>query len=103
MTVTVGWIGAGRMGEAMVERLLAADIGVAVWNRTPAKCAPLVEKGARHAVSPADAAAERVVFSMVLDDTALRDLWSAEGGILDGNARVWIDCSTVSPELCPRP
>jgi len=86
------------MGEAMVERLLAADIGVSVWNRTPAKCAPLVEKGARHAVSPADAASERVVFSMVLDDTALKDLWSAEDGVLAGNARVWIDCSTVSPE-----
>lgn len=98
MTETVGWIGVGRMGEAMVERLLAADIGVAVWNRTPAKCARLVEKGARHAVSPADAASERVVFSMVLDDTALKDLWSAEDGVLEGNARVWIDCSTVSPE-----
>jgi 3-hydroxyisobutyrate dehydrogenase len=98
MTVTVGWIGAGRMGEAMVERLLAADIGVAVWNRTQAKCVPLVEKGARLAVSPADAAAEHVVFSMVLDDKALKDLWSTEGGILDGNARVWVDCSTVSPE-----
>jgi 3-hydroxyisobutyrate dehydrogenase len=98
MTVTVGWVGVGRMGEAMVERLLAADIGVAVWNRTPAKCAPLVEKGARLAVSPADAAAEHVVFSMVLDDKALKDLWSAEDGILNGHARVWVDCSTVSPE-----
>ena len=98
MTVTVGWIGAGRMGEAMVERLLAADIGVAVWNRTSAKCAPLVEKGARLVMSPADAAAERVVFSMVLDDKALKDLWSSEDGVLAGGAHIWIDCSTVSPE-----
>lgn len=97
-TTSVGWIGAGRMGEAMVERLLAADIGVAVWNRTLEKCVALVEKGARLAANPAEAAAEGIVFSMVLDDKALQDLWSQEGGILDGGARIWIDCSSVSPK-----
>jgi 3-hydroxyisobutyrate dehydrogenase-like beta-hydroxyacid dehydrogenase len=35
---------------------------------------------------------------MVLDDKALKDLWSAEDGVLSGSARIWIDCSTVSPE-----
>lgn len=95
---SVGWIGAGRMGEAMVERLLASEIVVAVWNRTPAKCDALVEKGARLAETPAVAAAEGVVFSMVLDDTALKDLWSGKDGVLDGGAHIWIDCSSVSPE-----
>ena len=98
MTTSVGWIGAGRMGEAMVEKLLAANVGVAVWNRSPEKCAPLVEKGARLAASPAAAAAEGVVFSMVLDDTALTDLWSREDGVLGSGARIWVDCSSVSPE-----
>jgi 3-hydroxyisobutyrate dehydrogenase len=98
VTKSIGWIGVGLMGEAMAERLLAAGIDVTVWNRTPAKCAALVEKGARLVPRPADAAAETVVFSMVMDDKALKDLWSAEGGVLGGNARVWVDCSTVSPE-----
>lgn len=98
MTKSIGWIGVGLMGEAMAERLLAAGMEVAVWNRTPAKCAGLVKKGARLVARPADAASQDVVFSMVMDDSALRALWSMEGGVLEGNARVWIDCSSVSPE-----
>jgi 3-hydroxyisobutyrate dehydrogenase len=98
VTKSIGWIGVGLMGEAMAERLLAAGIDVTVWNRTPAKCAALVEKGARLVPRPADAAAETVVFSMVMDDAALKSLWSREGGVLEGSARVWVDCSSVSPE-----
>ena len=33
----VGWIGAGRMGYAMAERLLKAGVDVSVWNRTREK------------------------------------------------------------------
>lgn len=33
-TQAVGWIGLGRMGDAMVARLLKAGHRVAVWNRT---------------------------------------------------------------------
>jgi 3-hydroxyisobutyrate dehydrogenase-like beta-hydroxyacid dehydrogenase len=33
---TIGWIGAGRMGAALVRRLLAAGYHVAVFNRTRA-------------------------------------------------------------------
>ena len=29
----IGWIGLGRMGEAMVKKLTAAGHGVMVWNR----------------------------------------------------------------------
>ena len=46
MTTTIGWIGLGRMGEAMVKRLLKAGHPVTVWNRTAAKALPLVEYGA---------------------------------------------------------
>ncbi|MDP6926863.1 MAG: NAD(P)-binding domain-containing protein, partial [Rhodospirillales bacterium] len=34
---TVGWIGVGRMGYAMVERLLKVGADVSVWNRTRSK------------------------------------------------------------------
>lgn len=34
------------MGEAMVKRLLKAEHGVSVWNRTAARAAPLAEYGA---------------------------------------------------------
>ena len=33
----LGWIGIGRMGYAMAERLAKAGCDIAVWNRTRAK------------------------------------------------------------------
>ena len=46
MTNRIGWIGLGRMGEAMVKRLLKAGHDVTVWNRTASKAAPLADYGA---------------------------------------------------------
>ena len=43
MANKVGWIGLGRMGEAMVKRLTQAGHGVDVWNRTRSKAEPLAE------------------------------------------------------------
>ncbi len=34
---TVGWIGTGRMGKPLAERLARAGVPLAVWNRTPGK------------------------------------------------------------------
>ena len=36
----LGWIGIGRMGYAMAERLAASGADVTVWNRTRAKADP---------------------------------------------------------------
>ena len=43
----IGWIGVGRMGYAMAERLAKAGSDVTVWNRTPAKAEPLAASGAK--------------------------------------------------------
>ena len=43
---TIGWIGTGRMGYAMVTRLLNAGLKVSVYNRTRAKAEPLAAYGA---------------------------------------------------------
>ena len=37
----IGWVGAGRMGFALAERLLRAGIKLSVYNRTRAKAEPL--------------------------------------------------------------
>lgn len=47
MMVRIGWMGLGRMGEAMAKRLIKAGNEVSVWNRTASKAAPLAEYGAR--------------------------------------------------------
>ncbi|HMK69931.1 MAG TPA: NAD(P)-binding domain-containing protein, partial [Xanthobacteraceae bacterium] len=43
----IGWIGAGRMGTPMAERLIKAGYDVAIWNRTRAKAEPLAKIGGR--------------------------------------------------------
>ncbi|MFE6227987.1 NAD(P)-dependent oxidoreductase [Streptomyces sp. NPDC057854] len=45
-------IGLGSMGSALAAAFLAAGHPTTVWNRTAAKAAPLVERGARLAPSP---------------------------------------------------
>ena len=39
----IGWIGMGRMGFPMAERLLKAGYDVSIWNRTRAKAEPLAK------------------------------------------------------------
>ena len=44
---SLGWIGAGRMGYAMAERLAEGGCDIAVWNRTRDKALPLEKSGAK--------------------------------------------------------
>jgi len=43
----LGWIGIGRMGYAMAQRLAQAGCDIAVWNRTQSKAEPLKTYGAK--------------------------------------------------------
>ena len=73
----VAVLGTGRMGAAMVRRLVAAGHTVAAWNRSPGPVAALVEEAAsdllRAATSPADAVAgAEVVLTMLTDGDVTR-------------------------------
>ena len=48
----LGWIGIGRMGYAMAERLAKAGCDITVWNRTREKAEPLAKYGAKIAGRP---------------------------------------------------
>jgi 3-hydroxyisobutyrate dehydrogenase-like beta-hydroxyacid dehydrogenase len=93
-----GWLGAGRMGTEMATRLLGATGDLAVWNRTAAKCAPLVEQGAEQIGSVAALAQRDVVFISVTRSEDLIEVLSGTGGLLTQQRRpqVVVDCSTVS-------
>ncbi|HEY4226083.1 MAG TPA: NAD(P)-dependent oxidoreductase [Pseudolysinimonas sp.] len=93
---TVAVAGAGRMGSALVRRLLVANRAVSVWNRTPIRVDPLEQLGAVRLPELAGIAGHDVVISSVLDDDALDDL-AARIPAVDGGPSIWIDCSTVSP------
>jgi 3-hydroxyisobutyrate dehydrogenase-like beta-hydroxyacid dehydrogenase len=59
----VGVLGLGRMGSALAGALLGAGHDVVVWNRSPLKAGPLVDRGARLAATPAEVASADVVLS----------------------------------------
>jgi 3-hydroxyisobutyrate dehydrogenase-like beta-hydroxyacid dehydrogenase len=76
----VGFIGTGRMGGAMVGRLLAAKHEVGVYNRTAAKTKPLIDAGAKAVASVADVARfGEITYTMLADDTALEDVVFRQG------------------------
>jgi 3-hydroxyisobutyrate dehydrogenase len=94
----IGWIGAGRMGLQLATRLVEAGHDVAIYNRTKAKTAPLVELGGTTVDSPAELADRDVVFSMVSASKDLLDVTTGDGGVLTAESApaLLIDCSTVS-------
>lgn len=98
---TIGWIGAGRMGYPMAERLIKAGCDVTVYNRTKAKAEPLTALGGKLADSPADLADRDIVFTMVSGPADLLQVTSGEQGVLSVSGTVpkmLIDCSSVSEE-----
>lgn len=95
---SIGWIGAGRMGFAMVKRLLQAGCKIAVYNRTRSKAEPLVEYGATLVDTPAALAGCELVFSMVSEGGDLRDVVTGAQGLLAGKGKpqLFVDCSSVA-------
>jgi 3-hydroxyisobutyrate dehydrogenase-like beta-hydroxyacid dehydrogenase len=95
----VAFIGLGRMGHGMAGRYLDAGFEVAVFNRSKAKAEDLIARGARSALSPADAAdgADAIV-TMVADDEASRNVWLGKDGAASAAkaGALAIECSTVS-------
>jgi 3-hydroxyisobutyrate dehydrogenase-like beta-hydroxyacid dehydrogenase len=101
---SIGWLGTGRMGTAIVGRLLDAGRPVTVWNRTPAKTQPLAERGATVASSITDLATLDVVFVMVSTSADLEQVTLGGKGLLTSEAKpaILVDCSTVSQAASAR-
>ena len=97
---TIGWIGMGRMGYPMAQRLVKAGCDVAVWNRTRSKAEPLVEYGAFIVDQPSDLASRDIVFSMVATSDDVKQVCFGENGVLSGDAKpgIVVDCSSISVE-----
>ncbi|OKK09087.1 NAD(P)-dependent oxidoreductase [Streptomyces sp. CB02400] len=97
----VGFIGLGVMGRPMALNLARAGTPLVVWNRTPARCAPLRDAGAEVAGS-AEEVFERAgtVLLMLADETAVDTVLGR--GTPDFAARVAgravVYMGTTSPE-----
>jgi 3-hydroxyisobutyrate dehydrogenase-like beta-hydroxyacid dehydrogenase len=92
----VALAGTGHMGSAIAERLLDTGHDVAVWNRTPEKAAPLLERGARAAADvEALLASSSTLVTMLSDDDALTAVAIGALAAADPGTTL-IDMSTVS-------
>jgi 3-hydroxyisobutyrate dehydrogenase-like beta-hydroxyacid dehydrogenase len=100
-TKRLGWIGVGRMGAVLAERLLRSGCDVAVYNRTRSKAEPLEALGAAIVDAPADLAERDIVISMIAGTADLQAVTDGPGGLFtgsDGGPAMFVDCSTVSVE-----
>jgi 3-hydroxyisobutyrate dehydrogenase-like beta-hydroxyacid dehydrogenase len=80
----VGFIGLGRMGQAMARRLVDGGHEVGVYNRTAEKLKPLTDHGAKPMASiKAAATFGEAVFTMLTDDAAIMEVVGQVGGIKD--------------------
>ncbi len=96
----LGWLGTGRMGSALISRLLAAGCDVSVYNRTRAKAAPLAQAGAKLVDTAAELGGTDIVFITVGTSQDLVGALLGPDGLLSGSSQpsVVVDCSTVSAE-----
>lgn len=97
---SLGFAGIGLMGLPMCRRLLAAGYPLTIWNRNPAKCAPLVEAGARQVATPAELCEQADVVMLCLADTAVvREVVFGPAGVAEGAkpGQLLVDFSSLEP------
>jgi len=95
---TVALFGLGQMGLGMALRLLEGGYKLNVYNRTPEKAKPLVEKGAELFENPAAAvSATKVLITMLSDDHAVMALTKNEVLQALGDGGIHLSMSTISP------
>ena len=101
-TQRIGWIGMGRMGFPMAERLLKAGHDVSIWNRTKSKAEPLAKSGGKVVDKLSDLAGCDVVFSIVSTGKDLEEVYFGDHGVTHGRnsglPKVFVDCSTIALE-----
>lgn len=99
---SLGWVGAGRMGQALAARLLSNGHELAVYNRTREKALGLVEQGATLVDAVADLADHDIVFTMVAGPADVEQVVEAllsRPGVQPG---LIIDSTTISPRAGER-
>ena len=96
----LGWIGIGRMGYAMAERLAKAGCDLTVYNRTREKAEPLAKYGAKIVGRPADLAGCDIVFTMVSTGDDVKEVLEGKQGVFAGSGKpqLVVDSTSISIE-----
>ena len=93
---SLGWIGTGRMGYAMAERLAKGGCDIAVWNRTRQKAEPLAEHGAKVVNQLEELSTKDILFVMVSTYDDVKDVIGK--ALAKGKPKMVVECSSISLE-----
>jgi len=98
----IAFLGLGQMGSAMAARLTGAEHELTVWNRGKDAARAMVERGARAADTPVEAAKDAdVIFTMLTDDEATKSIVLGPDGFIgslrEGSTHVTL--GTISVDL----
>ncbi|MGQ0376847.1 MAG: NAD(P)-dependent oxidoreductase [Nitrososphaerota archaeon] len=96
----VGIIGTGMLGSAVGIHLLESGFELTAYNRTKNKTIELAKKGARVVDFPKDVAkSSDIVFTIVKNADAVKDLAFGKNGIVEGkhDGLIIADMSTINP------
>jgi 3-hydroxyisobutyrate dehydrogenase-like beta-hydroxyacid dehydrogenase len=102
-TMKASFIGLGRMGAPMAERILKSGRSLFAYNRDAAKAKPLADLGAALAASPEEAfKGAGLVITMVSNDDALDSVATPArlGTMADG--AIHVSMSTISVDFAER-
>lgn len=98
----IGWIGTGVMGSSMCGHLMTKGYSATIFNRTPDRARPLLDRGAKWADTPkAVAQNSDVVFAIVGFPQDVRQVFLGPDGALAGASagRILVDMTTSEPSL----
>ncbi len=97
-SLKIGWVGAGRMGYPMAERLVDVGYDVRIWNRTRSKAEPLAAKGARIADKLSDLGDVDVLGTMVSTGDDVENVYFGPEGVLSSGKTppIFLDCSSIA-------
>jgi 3-hydroxyisobutyrate dehydrogenase len=97
----IGWIGVGRMGLPMAERLLKAGYDLSIWNRTRSKAEPLAKLGGKVVDNLVELKDVDVLFSIVSTGKDLDQVYFGKNSVTGHGGKlpkIFVDCSTISVE-----
>ena len=96
---SLGWLGTGRMGFAMADRLISSGLNLKVWNRTQSKAQPLADKGAQLANRLTNLASCDIVFMIMASAHEVEHVLFGTDGLLSGEdkPKIIVDSTSIGP------
>src|SRR3954464_6056164 len=101
--MNIGFVGVGRMGANMARRLTDRGFHVTAVFDVNRKAATSLATELRCAASPTlgdVTAGADVVFTIVTDDAAMREIFNGADNLLaNAKGKMFINCATISPKV----